>query len=67
MGMTLSQYLTLQRVAHAQRRLATSGDVIQEIALDSGFGSVSRFYEAFRQQTGNSPRRFRLQMESAKA
>ena len=61
-GMTLSQYLTLQRVAHAQRRLATSGDSIPAIALDSGFGSVSRFYEAFRQQTGNSPRRFRLQM-----
>jgi AraC-like DNA-binding protein len=63
-GMTLSQYLTLQRVAYAQRRLATTGDPIQQIALESGFGSVSRFYEAFRQQTGNSPRRFRLQMKA---
>ena len=61
-GMTLSQYLTLQRVAHAQRLLATTGDPIHEIALGSGFGSVSRFYEAFRQQTGNSPRRFRLHL-----
>ncbi len=61
-GMTLSQYLILQRVAYAQQRLAASGDAIQVIAMESGFGSVSRFYEAFRQQTGNSPRRFRLQM-----
>lgn len=61
-GMTLSQYLILQRVAYAQQRLATSGDAIRAIALESGFGSVSRFYEAFRQQTGNFPRRFRLQM-----
>lgn len=63
-GMTLCQYLILQRVAHAQRRLATSGDAIPAIALDSGFGSVSHFYETFRQQTGNSPRRFRLQMQA---
>ena len=66
-GMTLSQYLILQRVAYAQRQLATSDDAIEVIALDSGFGSVSRFYEAFRQQTGNSPRRFRLQMAAKTA
>ncbi|MES2460167.1 MAG: helix-turn-helix domain-containing protein [Armatimonadota bacterium] len=62
-GMTLSQYLTLQRIAHAQRLLASTNDPIQEIALSSGFGSVSRFYEAFRKQTGNSPHRFRLRVE----
>jgi AraC-like DNA-binding protein len=62
-GMTLFQYLTLQRIAHAQRLLVSSADPIQEIALSSGFGSVSRFYEAFRQQTGNSPHRFRLRVE----
>jgi AraC-like DNA-binding protein len=61
-GMSVSQYVTMQRVAHAQRRLATSDDAIQEIAVDSGFGSISRFYEAFRRQTGNTPRHFRLQM-----
>lgn len=59
-GMTISQYLTLQRVAHAQRLLATTDDPITDIAFRSGFRSVSRFYEAFRQQTKNSPRRFRL-------
>ena len=63
-GMTISQYLTLQRVAHAQRRLATSDDAIHAIATDSGFGSISRFYEAFQQHTGRSPRRFRMQMDA---
>ncbi|MES2458945.1 MAG: helix-turn-helix domain-containing protein [Armatimonadota bacterium] len=61
-GMTPGQYLVLQRVAHAQRLLATTSTSIEEIAFDSGFGSASRFYEAFRKQTGNSPRRFRLHM-----
>ena len=64
-GMTLSQYLVLQRVAHAQRLLSTTDEAIASIALDSGFGSVSRFYEAFRQQTGNTPRGFRLHMAPA--
>jgi AraC-like DNA-binding protein len=59
-GMTLSHYLTLQRVAHAQRRLVTSESPIQAIAFESGFGSVSHFYETFRQKTGTTPRRFRL-------
>ncbi|MBC8101041.1 MAG: helix-turn-helix domain-containing protein [Cytophagales bacterium] len=62
-GMTLTRYLTLQRVAHAQRLLATTDDPIQEIAFGSGFQSISRFYEAFRQQTGNSPYRFRLHLQ----
>jgi AraC-like DNA-binding protein len=64
-GMTLSQYLVLQRVAHAQRLLATTDIPLSEIAFSSGFGSVSRFYEAFRQQTGSSPRRFRLQRDAS--
>ena len=58
-GMTLSGYLTMQRVAHAQRMLAATDDAIVRIALDCGFGSVSRFYKAFRQKTGTTPRRFR--------
>ncbi len=66
-GMTLLQYLVLQRVADAQRRLATTSDTVQAIALDSGFGSVSRFYEAFRAQTGASPRRFRLQITAPRS
>jgi AraC-like DNA-binding protein len=61
-GMTLHQYLTLQRIAHAQRLLITTERTILDIALDSGFQSVSRFYEAFTRQLGVSPRGYRLQL-----
>jgi AraC-like DNA-binding protein len=61
-GMTLHGYLTLQRVAHAQRALATTDQAISRIAVESGFGSVSRFYEAFRQHAGCSPRQFRVKL-----
>lgn len=63
-GLTILQYLTLQRLAHAQRLLLTSDTPIAEIALESGFGSLSRFYEAFQQQIGSSPRQFRLRQGS---
>jgi AraC family transcriptional regulator, melibiose operon regulatory protein len=62
LGTTISGYLTLQRIAHAQRCLLTTETAIAQIALESGFGSLSRFYEAFQRQTGTSPRQFRLRL-----
>jgi len=62
-GMTLNLYLTRQRVAHAQRLLATSTLPILEIAAESGFCSVSRFYEAFKTQSGCTPRQFRQRIK----
>jgi len=64
-GLTLHQYLTVQRVAHAQRLLATTRVPIIDLALESGFASVSRFYAAFKAQTGTSPRHFRLRLSRA--
>ena len=61
-GLTLGGYLTLQRIAHAQRLLATTARPLLDVAFESGFASVSRFYEAFKAQTGISPRRFRLRL-----
>jgi AraC-like DNA-binding protein len=61
-NMTLHQYLTLQRVAHAQRLLVTTERTIVNVALESGFQSVSRFYEAFKKQVGVSPRGYRLRV-----
>jgi AraC-like DNA-binding protein len=56
-GTTLIDYLTQHRVSHAQRLLATTDQKIVEIALDSGFGSISRFNDAFRRAiTGGSIR-----------
>jgi len=58
-GTTLIDYLTQHRVSHAQRLLATSDQKIVQIALDSGFGSISRFNDAFRRECGCSPREYR--------
>lgn len=59
MGMTLNAYLTRQRVAHAQRLLATTDRDILDIGYDAGFGSTSRFYDAFGRITGRSPKAYR--------
>ncbi len=56
---TLTQYLTQHRLSHAQRLLATSNSKILNIAMDSGFGSVSRFNDVFRKAFGCSPRAYR--------
>ncbi len=47
-GLTMLQYLTRLRLAHAQRLLLTSERSVLSIALDAGFGSQARFYAAFR-------------------
>jgi AraC-like DNA-binding protein len=62
-GATLIEYLTHQRVSHAQRLLATTDQKIVEVAFDSGFNSISRFNEAFRRICGCSPREYRLHHE----
>jgi len=58
-GMTLWEYVTRLRISCAQRRLLTSGDKVLAVALESGFGSASRFYAAFRRYGGGSPRAYR--------
>ena len=65
-GMTIVGCIARQRVAHAQRRLATSADPAGRIALESGFGSLSRFHEAFRRETGTTPTRFRRWVAGAR-
>ncbi|MBD0426172.1 helix-turn-helix domain-containing protein [Aquisalinus flavus] len=60
-GATLVRYLTHFRVSHAQRLLITTDLSITDIALASGFNSISRFNEAFHQLSGVSPRAYRKQ------
>jgi AraC family transcriptional regulator, melibiose operon regulatory protein len=58
-GMSIVDYITQYRVSHAQRLLVTTNANISAIALESGFGSVSRFYIAFNEACGQSPAAFR--------
>lgn len=56
---TLLKYVTEHRLSHAQRLLVTTDDSILDIAFSSGFGSLSRFNEAFRQAFACTPRDYR--------
>lgn len=58
-GTTLIDYLTHHRISHAQRLLATTDMKILDVALSSGFNSISRFNEAFRRACGHAPREYR--------
>jgi AraC-like DNA-binding protein len=60
-GTTLVDYLIQHRVSHAQRLLATTDQKIVDVALNSGFGSISRFNDAFRRACNCSPRDYRSQ------
>ncbi len=61
-GMSMGQYLMRLRISHAQRLLITTDRKVLDIALDAGFGSASRFYEAFADVVHQSPRSYRQQM-----
>lgn len=58
-GTTLVNYLTHHRVSHAQRLLTMTTLQVTEIALQSGFQSISRFNQAFYRVCGCSPREYR--------
>jgi AraC-like DNA-binding protein len=58
-GATILEYIIQHRLSHAQRLLATTDRLVLDVALDSGFGSLSRFNEAFREAFGCTPRDYR--------
>lgn len=66
-GMTIGAYLTRQRLYAAQQRLLATRQDVASIAFESGFGSVSRFYAAFRREFGVAPHRFRLAAQTRAA
>jgi AraC-like DNA-binding protein len=58
-GVTPTRFMLQHRVSHAQRMLVTSDIKVLEVALEAGFGSLSRFNAAFRQLCGCAPRQYR--------
>lgn len=63
-GMSIVEYLTHYRIANAQRLLATTDLNVLNVAMEAGFGSLSRFYAAFRGICGQSPRQYRATLRS---
>jgi AraC family transcriptional regulator, melibiose operon regulatory protein len=54
-GVTIHQYITQQRVCHAQQMLATTQIGMEEVSRQSGFPSLTRFYSSFKKVVGQSP------------
>jgi AraC-like DNA-binding protein len=59
-GITLNTYVTRLRVCQAQYLLLSTDQEVSRIAFETGFGSISRFYEAFKTVSGKTPRQYRL-------
>ena len=58
-GVNIMDYVTQHRISHSKRLLLTTNDKVLDIALQSGFGSSSRFYEAFAQWCDQTPQQYR--------
>ena len=58
-GMTLNDYVSLIRLSYAQALLMRDGANVLQVAMDSGFGSLSAFNKSFRKIAGMSPSDFR--------
>ncbi|HEY7419964.1 MAG TPA: helix-turn-helix domain-containing protein [Ktedonobacteraceae bacterium] len=63
-GISIAAYITQHRMAHAQRLLITSDATISAIALEAGFGSVSRFYSVFKATYGYQPGEYRSHLRT---
>jgi AraC-like DNA-binding protein len=61
LGMSIAQYLRRQRLSQAMMMLVDTDKAIIEIAFACGYGSLSRFYDAFQRHMGKTPRDYRMQ------
>lgn len=58
-GMTLNEYVNLLRLSYAQAMLMSADTNVLQVAMASGFGSLSAFNKAFRRLAGMPPTSFR--------
>lgn len=65
LGQSIVDYVTQYRLSHAQRLLIMTNANASEIALEVGFGSVSRFYVAFKRAYKQSPGEYRSMIQRA--
>lgn len=59
MKVSIKQYINQLRLQHAQALLIDTQSPVLNIALEAGFGSVSRFYDIFQREFSMSPLEFR--------
>lgn len=58
-GIPIKEHIRQVRLSHAKMLLASSDAKIINIAMDSGFGSLSSFYEAFQADLAQTPAAYR--------
>lgn len=63
-GHTINQAIVRHRLDTAQSLLISTDLSITDVAFESGFGSASRFYEAFSERFVEKPTAFRRRMRS---
>ena len=63
-GLSINQAIIRHRLDAAQSMLIATENSVSSIAFDCGFGSLSRFYEAFRKRFGTTPVQFRRKFEA---
>lgn len=59
MGISIKQQLMRARLSHARMLLTETNLKVSTVALDSGFASLSAFYEAFSKANNMSPAQYR--------
>ncbi|WP_320144907.1 helix-turn-helix domain-containing protein [uncultured Cohaesibacter sp.] len=64
MGSTINQAIVRHRLDTARSLLISTELTVVEIAFESGFGSLSTFYDAFQKRFNEKPMQFRKQMRS---
>lgn len=63
-GRTIFDYIEQMRLQYSCYLLRTTQESITEIAMDSGFNTVSYFNRIFKKYKGCTPRQYRIQRES---
>jgi transcriptional regulator GlxA family with amidase domain len=66
-GITLWEYVTRMRVAESRRLLDTTDLSIATVSERSGFGSLSRMYDAFQRYVDKTPAEYRRRARSTRA
>ncbi|HOW63949.1 MAG TPA: helix-turn-helix domain-containing protein [Candidatus Paceibacterota bacterium] len=66
-GLTLHEYLIQLRVARAKQMIATAEAKIIDVALETGFHTLSNFYRTFEAVVGRTPSGYRKSLSPARA
>jgi len=65
MGVSFREYTSRLRVEHAMRLLEETTRTVTQVALSSGWNSLSQFNSAFRKHTGSTPGAFRSERQKS--